>query len=114
MCGGCCALWVGVANAPPVGPRSATSRLSGVGNGCAGRNLKKSPAGAAHHSICGREWFERATAPRSYLGSPRRDPGIAVLVQLEVPFGYGRNYHLELLLPAVSGEHQSSAGNRIF
>ena len=36
--GGFCTLWVGVANAPPVGPGSAMSLPSGVGNECAGRS----------------------------------------------------------------------------
>src|SRR3974390_1237000 len=50
--------------------------------------LKKSPAGATHHSVCRRKRSERTTTPGSHLGSPRPNSRAAVFVQLEVPFGH--------------------------
>jgi transposase len=52
MCGGCCAIaWTGACNAPPVAPKSATSRRSASGSPATGPGSKKRQAPQGRHLL---------------------------------------------------------------
>src|ERR1700724_2185981 len=107
------ALWTAPRVARLIARWSVTKKPSSAGRSTAGPSLKKSPPGGPNHRLRRRERAERATPPLPHLGAARTDSSAAISFQLEAALGDGRDNLVAFLLPALSGSHSRSPGDRV-
>jgi len=109
--GASCASLTGHASDPRDGRWSVTRRESATGSNTVGHSLKKSPGPRPHDHLHRRKRIERTPPPSANLGATRTDAGTAISLQLEGDVGGGRHHLVELLLPALSRDHQGTPGS---